>query len=335
MKILMTGATAAQVSARKNAHTTTFAGLVHQALVDGGADVTWREPSVTLSKDYLAEFDAVLVGLAPPNSTAAHRIYGALSVIQYASELGTLRLMLDAPEPKKVWAGIRAVHNDPGVLTKDFYAKRREYAEVQNPEVLARLHAAVSTLYKTEWPKTIYPRLPWMSFPSVSTYIPNVHSSRIIGINLDSASYDIQRTSPEDTQGYWISDAISSPWTVAMQQLVTSHVTAARGSKWESDDSVMLRARGAIGLLMSTYKYGDPWWTPLLPMSLNVGIPIVTDWRLTSFLGGYWTILASTVEDLSPEERGTVASAQRAEYLAAIPTWEQAVELTHRTLFNS
>jgi hypothetical protein len=336
MKILVTGSTAAHVSVKKNTDTKTFSGLVLRALEESGADVVWREPSVTMSKGFLSGFDAVLVGLAHLNSTSAHRIYGALSVIQYASELGSLRLMIDAPEPKKVWAGLRAAHNDPKVLTKDFYAKRREYADVtQNPVVLDRLHAAVSTLYTSPWPRTIYPRLPWMSYPSVSTYVPNVAPDRLFGVSVDAALLSPEHVQPPIGDGdYWVADTLSSPWTAGMRALVHNRIIAARGSKWETDERVSERMRKSLGLLMSVHKFGDPWWTPMLAMSLNAGVPVVTDWRLSSYLGPAWSTLAGAVEDLSPEGRYELARQQLDAYQSAIPTWEDTVKLVRNTMFN-
>lgn len=332
MKVLLTGATASQVAVKRG--TGTFAGLVNKALMDGGHDVVWIEPSVSLSKDYLAEFDSIVVGIAPPTSTAAHRIYGALSVIQFASELGTLRLMLDAPEPKRVWAGLRAIYNKPDDLTKEFYYKRREYRKVSDDEVLDRLHSAVRTLFTQEWPKTVFPAFPWMAYPSVSTEIPMTNASNLVGLNFDSHFLSEHHENVPIHSSYWVADVINSKWTKALEKTITNRVDPVRASKWERDSDTYDRMRGAIGCLVSTHRQGNPWWSIALPQALSCGVPVVTDWKLSSMLGTEWTVLAHSVEDMNVYDRLDLSMQQRSSYLASVPNWANSVELACNSLLR-
>jgi hypothetical protein len=335
MKILLTGATAAQVSATKNKDVLTFAGLVNRALIDGGHDVTWIEPSVNMSKDYLDEFDSVVVGLAPPTSTGAHRIYGALSVAQYASELGSLRIMIDAPEPRKLWYGLRTIYNKPEELTKDFYAKRREYSSVLNEDVLDRLHSAVTGLYERPWAKTIYPKFPWMSFPSVSSYIPQTSSSNLVGLSLDSWVLENREFQTESVESdYWAVDVYNSSWTKAMEQTISGRTVPTHATKWQSDEIALETIRKSIGCLVSTYYRGDPWWSPALAQAISVSTPVVTDWRLSSYLGAPWSLLASNVEEMTPSQRYALSYQQYDTYVANTLSWKSAVELTCYTILN-
>lgn len=334
MKILLTGSTAAQVSASKNANVLTFSGLLNKALLAGGHSVTWIEPSVNMSKAYLAEFDSVVVGMAPPNSTAAHRIYGCLSVIQYAHELGTLKLMVDAPEPRRVWAGIRASYNVPEDLTKDFHVKRREYKEALDERVLPRLHEAIRMLYLEKWPTTIYPKFPWMSFPSISTSIDQTDSSNLVGLNLDSYILGDNPTINATDSDYWVTDALNSQWTKKIEKTLENRVIPTHVSRWQSDEIALERIRGSIGCLVSTYYQGAPWWSPALSQSLREGIPVVTDWRLSSYLGDAWSLLGSTLESYSPLDRHLMADRQFHLYEKNILPWENAVELTCNTILN-
>lgn len=334
MKILLTGCTASHVSAKKNLLSPTFTGLIHKALTHGRHDVTWIEPSVSLSKEYLEEFDSVVVGLAPPNSTAAHRIYGALSVIQYAHELGTLRLVIDAPEPKRVWAGIRAIKQRPEELTKEFYSKRREYRKVSDDGTLDRLHAAVDTLFTQEWPNTVYPTFPWMSYPSVSTEIPMASPKNLIGLNFDSDVVSLQSGYSASYSDYWVVDASNTKWTKQIEQTVKSRVIPARISRWEENSEVISRMSGAIGCLVSVYKHANPWWSIALAQSLSNNVPVVTDWRLSSMLGESWSVLAQSVEEMSWPDRMDLAKEQKTSYLNAVPTWKQSVELTCNALLK-
>lgn len=334
MKVLLTGCTASHVSIKKNLLSPTFTGLIHKALTSNKHDVTWIEPSVSLTKDYLDEFDSVVVGIAPPNSTAAHRIYGALSVIQYAHELGTLRLIVDAPEPKRVWAGLRAIKNRPEELTKEFYSKRREYRKVSDDGTLDRLHQAVDTLYSKEWPSTVFPVFPWMSYPSVSTEIPMTNSRNLVGLNFDEMIIESGGLESASYSDYWVVDSPNTKWSGQIEQTVKSRVVPVRMSRWEDNNEVLTRIRGSIGCLVSVYKHANPWWSIALAQSLANNVPVVTDWRLSSMLGDSWSILAHTVEEMSWADRIDLAQEQKSSYLNAVPTWKESVEFTCNTLLK-
>jgi hypothetical protein len=334
MKLLLTGSTAAHASARKNANSFTYAGLVNMAVRHAGHDVEWVEPSVHMTEEYVAGFDAVLVGMAPLTSTAAHRIYGALSVIGHANNIGNLCLMVDAPEPKKVWAGLRAICLNPEDLTKDFYSKRKEYRAALDHTTTLRMLAAVQALYENDWPTTIYPKLPWMSFPSVSTYIPKTDSHNLVGINLDKALLKDGPGVYVEKPDYWVTDAAGSKWVEALSKTLGYPVCNMAASRWEDARAVNARIAMSIGCLVGTYKYGDPWWSPAIVQALSEGVPVVTDWRLSSMLGPPWSMLASSVEDMAPDERMWLADEQRDAYATAGLSWTDSVALLCSTIFT-
>lgn len=332
MKLLITGATASQVSIKRD--TDTFAGLLVKSLESGGHDVVWTDPSVSFTKDYLSEFDSVVVGLAPPTSTAAHRIYGALSVIHYANELGTLRLFLDAPEPRRVWAGLRAIYKKPDDLTKEFHRKRKEFNKTSHNGTLDRLHNAVRILFTEEWPTTVFPVFPWMSYPSVSTEIPMTNSKNLVGLNFDSRLLAHAHENVPVESTYWVADVINSKWTKTLEKTITNRVDSVRASKWESSSDTHSRIRGAIGCLVSTHRHGNPWWSVALPQALASGIPVVTDWKLSSMLGPEWSVLAHAVEDMNQYDRMILAESQRTSYLGSVPEWDKSVELACNSLLR-
>jgi hypothetical protein len=80
------------------------------------------------------------------------------------------------------------------------------------------------------------------------------------------------------------------------------------------------------------YRNNEPWWSPALAQSLSVGVPVVTDWRYTASLGVEWSHLASSIEEMSEEERFALAGNQKDSYLKSIPTWEQTSELLLQTI---
>jgi hypothetical protein len=335
MNVLLTGSTAAQVSSKKNDKTITFTGLVAKALDHGKNNVTWVEPSVFMSREYIAEFDSVIVGLAPPTSTAAHRIYGSLSVIHYAQEIGNLRLLIDAPEPYRIWAGLNAIVKRPEDLIKDFYSKRSEYVKAHDRKVFERIYQAVEFLNKEYWPKTYYPRLPWNSFSSVSSYIQGTDSKNLVGLSFDKKIFEkfSGRTS-ENYSEIWVADSPNSSWTKRQEKLVNYPVVPLKKSRWEGDDQSIVRLSDAIGCLVSVYRGNDPWWSPAIAQSLSVGVPVISDWLLTSMLGNGWDILPAAVEEMSHEERKILAKNQMISYAEALLPWDDSVRLLCASLVD-
>lgn len=334
MKILLTGTTASQVSQRKNEIVPTFSGYVHRALMDGGHDVVWAEPSVSMSKEYLAEFDSVVVGLAPPTSTAAHRIYGALSVIYFAHQIGNLKLLIDAPEPKRVWAGIRAAHKKPSDLTKEFHSKRREYSLALTEDVLPRLHSAVATLYTEEWPTTVFPTTPWMSFPSVSTSIPNTNSKNLVGLTFDDLIINETRNDSDSFGNFWVCDYPNTSWVKKIEKTIDYKIEAAHSHRWEKNSDSIKRISSSYGCLISLHKNGDPWWSLTLPQAIGCGIPVVTDWRLSSMLGASWSVLPAAIEGMNESQRFSLSENQRDAYLSSIKPYNLSVDFACNALLE-
>jgi hypothetical protein len=337
MKILVTGSTASQVPSRRTESTPTFTRLLVKALTEGRHDVTWINPSVSLSKEYLGEFDSVIVGIAPPTSTAAHRIYGSLSVIHHALEIENLCLLLDAPEPKRVWAGIRAIYNNPENLTKEFYSKRQDYKTTSDADTLHRLQSSISFLYENRWPTTLFPAFPWMSFPSVSTDIPNTNHENLVGLNFDSFLMSETRKDlapyrlPSD---HWVIDAQNTRWAKSIEPTLSFPVFPVRQNKWENNESVESRIYNSLGSLISVYRLGHPWWSSILAQSLALATPVATDWQLSSMLGTEWSILPANIEDLSDMERVRLANSQKESYLNAVPSQKNSIEFTTAALLR-
>jgi hypothetical protein len=335
MNVLLTGATAAQVSIKKSEKTTTFTGLFASGLDSGKVNVTWVEPSVSMSAEYLAEFDAVIVGLAPPTSTAAHRIYGSLSVIYHAQQIGNLRLLIDAPEPRRIQVGLNAIMKRPEELIKDFYSKRSEYTKAKDPEVFKRIYSAVDYLSNNKWPTTYYPKLPWNTFSSISTYIPQTNAKNLVGLCFDKKIFEKGvDTNYENYSEMWVADVPSSKWTQRQEKLIRFPVHPLKRSRWETDSDTVVRLREAIGCLVSVYRSGDPWWSPAIAQSLSVGVPVVSDWLLTSMLGHEWNILPAALEEMSYKERNFLAKNQMISYAEALLPWDDSVRLLCASLVD-
>jgi hypothetical protein len=320
MKVLITGSTAQQSSFKTAARFTTFAALMYKSLTDSGASVDFIEPSSRMGKEELSSYDAVLVGIAPPTSLSANKIYPAFAIANKARELGNLIIFIDAPEPYKLQASIKSCYLNVSDLKKDFYSRRNNYDELlTDSEFSADVYSFIEYLYTQEWPTTIFSALPWSDIASLTSALPNINSSKLFGVNLD---YQILQEAPlsvvtHPEQTFWTCDAPKTKWATSIEKTLRHPMTPVRHSKWENRDEIADRMSGSIGTLVSTYRSSEPWWTPFLAESLALGKPVVTDWRFSSELGAHWSHLASTVEEMSVLERAELANSQRSVYLDA------------------
>jgi hypothetical protein len=332
MKVLLTGSTANHVSQNKNSRSMTFTSQLHDALRAGKHEVSWVEPSVAMTSEYLSEFDSVIVGIAPPTSTSAHRIYGSLSIINHSWKIGNLRILIDAPDPRKIWAGLSSVDRNPDDLIKDFYSKRKEYKKLQDKEVFDRISESVSMLLNNNWPKTIYPCLPWMSSVSVMAYIPTTNKLNLAGFCFDRKIVEGSEKPVSESPEYWLSDYRNSPWSKQQERLVELPVVPEKISKWEKDSDTAIRMTKAIGCLVSIHRSGDPWWSPAIPLSLSNGTPVASDWLLTSMLGDSWRALPCNIEQMDRDERYDLLVSQIKTYSESLPTWKDSVDLLTKVI---
>lgn len=335
MKILITGCTAQQASSKTALRTPTFSTLIAQALKDGGSSVSIMEPSIYMTKEALQEYDAVLVGLAPPTSLSANKIYPAFSVASKAKDIGNLILYLDAPEQYKLQSSLKSCYLNMSDLQKDFYNRRRNYSDlVSDPDLKQEVYGFIEFLYNEKWPTTLYPSFPWMSYKAISQVILNTDSTVLAPINVDAYLLRQPYVSSDFsiTKEYWTCDAIKTEWSKSIIKTLKYDVASTRESRWENFEDTQHRIRKSIGTLVSVYRSNDPWWSPALAQSLSVGTPVVTDWRQSSILGQEWTHLASSVEDMNQSQRFELAVAQKESYLKTIPAWKDTVQNLLQTI---
>jgi len=305
------------------------------ALTNAGHEVVWDRPSMRWEEDYLSTFDSVIVGLSSPTSLSSHRLYGALSVIEKARNVTNVRYLLDAPDPHKVWHGLKAIIDNPESLVKDFYSKRSEFYMAKEKDNLSRIHSVVSDLYENPWEKTIVPALPWFDLSHVTNYIPNLSEKLVEPLCLDSLLLTAMSSTSlymKSESSFWSYDAYT-PWVKKMEKTITNEAKPMTQSKWSNNSETLTNLNKSIGSIISTHKNGDPWWSINLSQSLYVSTPVITDWRHTSYLGSEWSLLAHQVEEMSLGERTRLASAQRDSYVKKISTFDEATQRVLSSVF--
>ena len=322
MKILITGCTAQQSSQRAAERYPTSGALMKYALESQGVEVDFKDPSIDTSQEELSQYDLVLLGIAPPTSLGASRLYGAFSTGNKARKNGNLALFLDSPEPHKVYAGIKSCSVDTKRLSKSFYSARKGYKEyVSDPRVEREVDDFLYYLHNGVWPHTFYTALPWSYPDEVQKDIPNIPIHKIIPMNFDSiimtASGEADK--PSDVQpNYFVSDSPNTVWMKKLRKQLVSEVVPAKAGKWDDVHSVQWRIKKSLGTIAPIYRSNHAWWTATVPLSLGLGVPVVTDWNKSKSLGESWTFLASGIESLSGEERAIVAAQQAEDYRSTV-----------------
>jgi hypothetical protein len=293
----------------------------------------WDIPSIRWDEDYFKQYDSVVVGLTAPTSITAYRLYGALSVIDRARKVTNVRYLVDAPEPYKLWNGIRAIANNPEDLVKSFYSQRTDYRLASEPKNLSRLQKVIIDLYENTWNETIFPAFPWTEESHITSHIPNLPRDRAIPLCLDSLVFKNMKTDAlhmkGDTTG-WSYDQ-ETPWISKIKKTLSKEACPVVDKK----SSVLANINRSIGSLISVYKNDEPWWSVNLSQSLYVHTPVITDWRYTSYLGDSWSVLAQSIEDMTANERISLAMAQKKLYLESIDTYEEVIESVSSIVFDS
>ncbi len=337
MKILITGSTSPQASRKTALRGPTFASLMYYSLHSKGASVDFVEPSILTTNAELAEYDAVIVGIAPPTSLAASRLYPAFALANRARKLGNLMLFIDAPEAYKIQASIKSCQMNISDLQKDFYKMRKFYPEfVGNFDFQTEVYDFIEYLYTETWPTLLYPAFPWSSEDPVRKVIPN--AGKIVPVNLDSILINSGTITPnlELRSTYWTCDAPKARWADSVAQTLLYPVVPNKRSHWDPEEATLTRMRESVGTLVALYRSNEVWWSPALAQSLSVGVPVVTEWRHSEILGPEWSLLASTIEGMSNAERFDLAIAQRDFYLGAVSGWDlelyQAIKNNHKQL---
>lgn len=317
MKILITGSTSSQSSSKTFSRTPTFAGLLANNLSSPKVEVEFSIPYLEWDDSYLKKFDAILVGISPLTSLSANSLYPALLVAARAEKMKKLSLFIDAPEPQKIAASLSSFSRGKVDLFKPFYENRRGYDKiVEDPGLMRRVEVFCTRLIQADWPETLYPWMPWIPPSQVERHLPK--ASGLHGIPIDSYLMKkpyIERSLSRSESDYWVYDNNKSKWFRTAERSINYPTVPVKENRFSDAHSASQRVSGAIGSLISTYRSDEAWWTPLLATSLNLGVPAVSDWRVTNILGEDWNHLPASVEDMTNAERFKLALGQRASYM--------------------
>jgi hypothetical protein len=331
MKILFTGMASSHSKPSSNVN---FFKLFASSL-EGKADIEWAVPSLTWDKDYLDQYDLIFVGIVPPTSPSANKLYGAMHVINIMFDSPKLNLIVDHPQLWQFKSGFNSIYkNISGVFTP-FYSKRKEFSLAKESVHSASISTAAEKLLTLKWPRTIYPKLPWQNDLDILLSLGANPDTEIVGINLDS---NLLVDKPEITydRSGWAVDAPNTKWSKKIISLLSSSVSSTKLSNKSNDYDANLIIKSSIGLLFSPQdRNSGTWWSYRHVQAMNALVPVVSDWRETSRIGESWNVLGSSLEELSSIGQLELAANQRQAYILSIPSKLELVEILDSLINNS
>lgn len=331
MKVLVTGMASSHTKPSTN---TSFFGTLVKA-VETFATVEWATPSVTWTKEFFDQYDSVVVGVVPPTSLGANKVYGAMHLINLLHESPKLTLVVDNPQLWQFKASLASVARDVSSILTPFYSKRREYKLASSPEVSASIKNAADKLLNLPWPKTIYPELPWKTVDEVGKFISTEGTQNLIGVNLDAMLLAEPKPAKAPAP-VWVVDSPASTWTKKIEKLLSLPTIPLKSTSRDTDEQVFDRISASFGLLMAPQERGvGTWWSYRYVQALNSNVPVVSDWRDTGSLSNNWYVLGSTLEESTYEERLAIAKAQREDYINSIPSQDESIRLVKSLILNS
>lgn len=338
MKILFTGMSSSHTNHGVHYTKLGFFGVLSKVISESlpEHEIDWREPSVTWSKADLEKYDRIFIGVIPPTSLSANKVYGAMHLINILSNDNRVSLVLDNPQLWQYRTSFASIARSPQVLTSKFYEKRSEYKLVfDNTELLKSFSVVAERMATGVWHQTIYPGLPWKSDDDVRIAANISAHSPLTAINLDSYLLTDGFAVSDMRNSRWVVDNPTTSWSKSMVSTLTRAVDSMKQSKKEIDVDIFERLKTSMAAMVSPQDRGSgTWWTYRYVQALNAGTPIITAWRETIEMSDSWGFLGYQIEELSEPRRNELAKAQKTAYASAIPSKNEALQILDRLLNN-
>ena len=327
--------TAQQYSGAVAQQALTFAGALVSALQHCGYEVDHAQSDVLWRRGDLDKYSRVLVGIAPVLGVTSNGAYGTLNLISELQETDKLMYFVDAPQPGKVDASLRAVARDEAQLTKSFYSRRRGYSTVMSDSgVRSRVFAGVAALSNDQWPTTLWPTLPWHAASDAIRGVPQAALSKFVGVNLDARYVTADTPSLESTRrrNVWGVDMPTSRWVTGIKPTLLLPLERIKQHRRWSDATITGALREVSCALLTIHDDKRPWWSPYFTHALNSCTPVATDWKYSSVVGPAWSQLAGAIEQMSVIDKFELSVAQRREYLDKVPAFKDTLTVLRQAV---
>jgi hypothetical protein len=316
MKILFTGM--ASHHTKPSSNVTFFRTLSER--VEIFSTIEWTTPSVTWTEEYLNQYDYVVVGITPPTSLSANKVYGALHAINIMYDSPKLIMVIDHPQLWQYKHGFNSIDSNPLSIFTNFYSKRGEFSIAKEVH-LQSIAEANNKLLTKKWPKTIYPSLPWSSSRDIDKLLGLFAEESLIPVNLDSFLIAENDLDNKKVGSSWVFDSKNSRWLSDLSKLLTLPLGPISSSKKLSDYDAFEFIKTSFGLVLAPQERGvGVWWSYRLIQALNSNTVVLSDWKKTHELGPEWSLLGYDLESQTNEDIINIAKLQKRSYLNNIST---------------
>jgi hypothetical protein len=324
-KILLTGMTASHCSKSANQRSLGFSGALNLALSSSkDIDVVWGPPSLAMHREFLEQFDSVLVGVSPLASLSANYTYGALGVISQMKDSPKLSLFVDTSSPRHMALSLNKFSSNVDSFLKPIFDSRKESKQVHSDKKhLETVFEATKFLAEEIWPQTFYASLPWKSVDSLN--LPENAKKEIKFINLDSFLIEKPPLKLQRSEK-WAVDSYKSRWT---KQAISTHSLPDSPMRWNrgvSDSQVMEQICRSMGALISPDDRDGTFWSYRYSQALSSGTPVATYWPESGVLSESWAVLSSKIDTMSSSERDALAKSQKTAYVKNILEKKEALD---------
>lgn len=327
-KVAICGMTAPQISTRLQAVNRTFTSDVADALRSRGVAVDFINPKIENDLQDLAQYDSVLVGLAPVLSMSSNSAYSALATIGKLYGSDGLKFFVDAPEPSKIHASTRSIMRDPSRLTKDLYRSRANYRIVsQNKAAHKLVLRGVEVICNEKWPTTLYPELPWQCELQIDFVgLPKSATDSMTGIQVDAVTRPVAAAINSAKGQIWAVENRKSRWYTKVEPQLEFPTVDTKDSRKCNDGSVFKKLVDSWGLVIGPHDDKILWWSPRFLQAMNAGTVIVTEWRDSGAIGDAWRHIAPSVERMSKVEAYELSLAQKAQYFRSLKSHDEVID---------
>lgn len=323
MKVLFTGMASSHCKEPTNS---TFFGLLAKA-VSEFAEVTWAAPRLSWTKDDLEGFDVIVFGLLPPTALSANKLYGAMHLLGLMYHSPKLRLVVDSQQIWQYKNSIESIKRNINTIFGPFYSKKYGYVEAKKEGGRKYIELAASYMASDYWPKTYYPRLPWMTNASAAQSLGFIDSKHLHGLNLDSMVLIPEPYSLVDREARWSVEDTRRSWYQDLSPSLRFKTSDVKVSKGFTDLDAASSIRTSAGLIVPPQdRKTGTWWSYRYIQALNSNTPVVTYWQDSIKLDSSWGYLAYQLEDMVDSERRVVAKEQFDSYLYSIKSKSNVIE---------
>lgn len=317
MKVLFTGASSHHTQPSSNV--TFFRTLAER--VSTFAEIDWSSPNLKWDEDFLNEYDYVVVGLTPPTSQSANKIYGAMNLINVLYDSPKLIIVIDHPQLWQYKYAFNSIDSNPLSIFGSFYSKRKDYTLAKESYVNS-ISEANHKLLSRKWPKTIYPSLPFQNNRQIYKFLGFSAEESLIPVNLDSFLLTDNEPEFEKRVGNsWLCELKGTTWIEKTSKLLTKRIDEINITKKISDLTATEMISKAFGFILTPQnREVGVWWSYRLIQALNNKTVVLSDWKETNVLGPEWSILGYDLENQTNEDIINIAKLQKESYKSNIPT---------------